>query len=125
MADLSIEATPVTHGIPAVAYRFTSEGKSVVLSGDTAPCDNSVAISREADLLVIECSFPEQTGPKPGHLIPSQVGAIASEAKAKRVVLVHLFPTCKGKEESMIADVRRFYGGPVEVGNDMQSILVA
>jgi len=124
LPGLEIESTPVHHGIPTIAYRFTAAGKSVVLSGDTAPCDNIVKIANEADLLIIECSFPEQAGPKPGHCIPSQVGKIAAAAKAKRVVLVHLFPPCKGKEDGMVEEIKRFYVGPVEVGRDLDRISV-
>jgi len=117
---LVVEAQEVEHGIPTLAYKITANGKSVVFSGDTAPCDGLKKLAQDADLLVIECSFPEATGPKPGHLIPSQVGKLAQESNVKKVVLVHLFPTCKGKESGMVADVKKLFDGPVEVGTDLQ-----
>jgi ribonuclease BN (tRNA processing enzyme) len=47
---------------------------------------------------------------------------MAADANVKKVLLVHLFPNCKGKEEIMIADVKKGFNGPVEIGCDMQRI---
>jgi len=121
---LVVEAIPVDHGFPTIAYKFSAEGQSVVFSSDTQPCDNLVKISQEVDLLIAECSFPEEMGVKKFHLIPSQVGQIAKEAGVKKVLLVHLFPPCKGKEEEIIAEVKKVYSGSVEIGFDLQKVLV-
>lgn len=120
--DLEMHVAHVEHGFPAVGFRFSVDGKTLVHSGDTQPCAAIVNLARDADVLVMECSFREINGPKPGHCIPSQVGKIATEAGAKRVVLIHLFPPCKGYEEEMIRDVQKQYSGPVEVGTDLQVI---
>ncbi|MFA5076063.1 MAG: MBL fold metallo-hydrolase [Patescibacteria group bacterium] len=117
---LVVEAEPVEHGFPTLAYKFTANGKSVVFSGDTQPCAGLTKIAQGADLLIIECSFPEDMGIKPNHLIPSQVGRIAQAAKAKKVLLVHLFPFCHGKEEAILAEIKKHYSGPVEIGQDLQ-----
>ncbi|MHB8967275.1 MAG: MBL fold metallo-hydrolase [Thermoleophilia bacterium] len=121
---LIAEAAPVEHGIPTLAYKFTANGKTIVLSGDTQPCESLINISKKADLLAIECSFPEHIGPKPGHLIPSQVGEIAEQASVKKVVLLHLFPNCRGHEDEMINDVKKRFKGPVQIGEDLQTISV-
>jgi len=53
---LKIEAFSVTHSPvePAVGYRFTYKGRTVVISGDTIKDQNIVDMSRGADLLVHE-----------------------------------------------------------------------
>lgn len=53
---LVIESFSVTHSPvePAVGYRFSFKGRTVVISGDTIKDQNIVAMSREADLLVHE-----------------------------------------------------------------------
>lgn len=116
---LSVFTTSVKHGIPSLAYKFVSNSKSVVFSGDTAPCENIIEISKNVDLLVIECSFPEEFGPKPGHLIPSQISEIAKKANVGKVVLVHLFPPCKGKEKDIIDKIKENYSKEVLIGNDL------
>ena len=53
---LVIESFSVTHSPvePAVGYRFSFKGRTVVISGDTIKDQNIVTMSREADLLVHE-----------------------------------------------------------------------
>ena len=119
---LSVSSLPVEHGFPTLGYRFEHNGKVIVLSGDTEPCENIITLSKNADILVIDCSFPEEFGHKKGHCIPSEVGKIASQAGVKLVCLVHLFPKCKGKEQEMIDEIAKFYSGPVLVGADLDTL---
>ena len=53
---LTIEAFSVTHAPvePAVGYRFTYKGRTVVITGDTIKDQNIVEMSRGVDLLVHE-----------------------------------------------------------------------
>lgn len=117
---LVIDTLPVEHGINTLAYRFSANGKKLVFSADTAPCDNLVKIAKDADALVIECSFPESAGFKNGHCIPSQVGAIAEQANAKSIILTHLFPVCKGHETEMVVEIKKHYSGEVTIASDLQ-----
>lgn len=121
---LIVTTLPVQHGINTLAFKFVADGKTLVFSGDTAPCDNIIEIAKDADVLVIECSFPESAGIKKGHCIPSQVGKIASSACVKKVILTHLFPVCKGKESEIIADVKKYYDGDVTIANDLDEFVV-
>jgi ribonuclease Z len=121
---LTISSLPVEHGINTLAFKFSAGGKNLVFSADTSPCENLSKISKNADVLVIECSFPESSGVKKGHCIPSQVGAIAEEANAKSIILTHLFPVCKGKEDEIIMDVKKYYNGEVTIAYDLQHFLI-
>jgi len=51
-----VTATLVRHApvFPAFAFRFDTDGGSVVLSGDTAPCPNLIRLAQGADVLVHE-----------------------------------------------------------------------
>ena len=51
-----VTATLVRHApvFPAFAFRFDTDGRSIVLSGDTAPCANLVTLAGGADVLVHE-----------------------------------------------------------------------
>ena len=48
-------------------------------------------ISKNADLLILECSHPDGMKAK-GHLTPSLCGKIAAKANAKKLVLTHFYP---------------------------------
>lgn len=121
---LVIDSLPMDHGIETLAYRFIANGKKLVFSADTAPCDNLTKIAENADVLVIECSFPESAGIKNGHCIPSQIGKIAEEANVKSVILTHLFPPCKGKEDEILLEVKKLYSGDVTVASDLQHFII-
>jgi ribonuclease BN (tRNA processing enzyme) len=86
-----VTAHAVDHTESSVAFRFEAGGKVVAYSGDSDPCDGLVAAARDADLAILECSFPD--GKKTGnHLTPSECARIAARARAKRILLSHLYP---------------------------------
>ena len=50
-----VQAGPVLHPpMDALAYRFSYSGRSLVVTGDTARCDELVAFCESADVLVID-----------------------------------------------------------------------
>ena len=49
-----VEHPPV---VPAFAFRFDTADRSIVFSGDTAPCDSLVELARGADVLVHEVLY--------------------------------------------------------------------
>ncbi|MFH1133007.1 MAG: MBL fold metallo-hydrolase [Nanoarchaeota archaeon] len=81
----------VIHRPESIAYKFVAGKKSLVISGDTDYDPGLARFARGADLLLLECSFPDGHKVK-GHLTPSECGSIAKAAKAKRLVLTHLYP---------------------------------
>jgi ribonuclease BN (tRNA processing enzyme) len=86
-----VTAHRVEHTDASVAFRFEAHGKVVAYSGDSDPCDGLVDAARDADLAVLECSFPD--GRKIGkHLTPRECAEVAARARAKRLLLSHLYP---------------------------------
>ena len=70
-------------------------GRRIVLSGDTAPCDSVRAAAWQADLLVHEASFVQADAERAqltGHTTAAEAAAIAREAQAGMLALVHLSP---------------------------------
>jgi ribonuclease BN (tRNA processing enzyme) len=66
--EVRVTAVLVRHApvFPAFAFRFDTDGGSVVLSGDTAPCPNLIRLAAGADILVHEVfddTGPDDTGP--------------------------------------------------------------
>lgn len=121
---LTIECIQVDHGCEALAYKFTADGKSIVLSGDTAPCENLFSIAKNADLLVLDCSFPNDFGVKRYHCNPTRAAEVANKVNAKKIILCHLSPPCKGNEKVMLDDFHRAYEGEVLIPNDLDKYSV-
>ncbi|MBI2545307.1 MAG: ribonuclease Z [Candidatus Aenigmarchaeota archaeon] len=67
------------------------EGLKVVYTGDTKPCDNTVTISKDADLLIHDGTFLELDESKGRyHADVSEAAKIAKKAKVKELILTHL-----------------------------------
>ena len=121
-SQFSVESLPMAHTSSSLGYRITlPDRKVLVFSGDSDYSASLVQLAQKADLLVLECSFPE--GKKvEGHLIPSLAGRIAREAGVNQLVLTHFYPECQG--EDLIGPCRREYGGPIQLAEDFLTILL-
>lgn len=134
-----VTAVLVQHApvFPAFAFRFDTDAGSVVFSGDTAPCRNLITLARSADILVHEVfDDTAPAGPEDGedetweaqrrrhHLVTShtplnEVGRVAAEAGARRLVLNHFVPGDDAlPDEHWVRGVRDF-DGQVLVGHDL------
>lgn len=68
-------------------------GRTIVITGDTAPCRATVEAARGAELLVHDASFSEEEAQRAadtGHSTVGQAAAVAREAEAKLLALVHI-----------------------------------
>jgi ribonuclease Z len=69
------------------------QGRTIVLTGDTAPCHATVSAAADADLLIHDASFSEeevQRAADTGHSTVGQAAAVAREAHVKMLALVHI-----------------------------------
>ncbi len=68
-------------------------GRTVVITGDTAPCNATAEAAFRAELLVHDASFSEeeaQRAAETGHSTVGQAAAVAREAEVKLLALVHI-----------------------------------
>jgi ribonuclease BN (tRNA processing enzyme) len=108
-------ATKVPHSAESVAYSVSRGGRRVVYSGDTGYDPMFGEWARGADVLLCECSLPNEVT-IPSHLTPEQCGALAAAALPKHLVLTHFYPPVE------LIDVRSLvaahYAGPVSLASD-------
>ena len=114
----SLSIKKVEHSQESVGFRFIENSKIFTFSGDSDYCKNLVELSRDADLAILECSFPESMGCQ-NHLTPVKAGKIASEAGVKKLVLTHLYPICDSF--NIIEECKKVFPGKVEVAEDFKS----
>ena len=106
---------PAEHRPESIAYRLDAESGAFVYTGDTEYSESVIELARGADTLLIECAFPDDA-PVPGHLTPSLVARIASEAGVNRVVLTHIYPATDLLD--LVSEVGHDFDGEVIVAKD-------
>ena len=117
-----LTAKPVLHTDNSIGIRYKGpHGKTLCYSGDTGYCNNIIKLARKADLLILECSFPD-TGEIDGHLTPSYAGRIAREAEAKSLLLTHLYPVCEGYD--ILSQCKKEFSGEVQIASDLMKIAI-
>jgi len=109
------------HSTRALGYRLEWKGKSVVYSGDTDVCTDIVQLGRDADLLILECSHPDERKVT-GHLTPTECGEIAAAAGCRHLVLTHFYPVFDGYD--IRRRVRRAFHGHLTLAKDFSSFRV-
>ncbi len=120
--NFTVTTSPTNHTPNSLAYRVENRsGKTVVYSGDTGFCDEIVDLAKGADLLVLECSFPDGDETE-GHLTPSLAGRIATLAGVARLVLIHFYPECLRND--ITSQCRQSYQGELVLGEDLLQIRV-
>jgi ribonuclease Z len=71
----------------------TREGRKIVISGDTSPCEALAVAAHEADVLVHEATFAEEESERArltGHSTARQAAELAREACARMLALTHI-----------------------------------
>ena len=123
----------------ALAYRFDTADRSIVISGDTRESSELVRLAAGADVLVHEVMLAERVREMVGslpnaerlarsvishHTTAEHVGRVAAQAGVKLLVLSHFVPAENPDvpEEEWVAAVRRHFSGPVVVGRDLMEI---
>jgi ribonuclease BN (tRNA processing enzyme) len=124
---------------PALAYRFDTADRSIVISGDTSPSDNLIQLARGADVLVHEAMYlpaidrlaarvPNATRLKQhilaSHTTAEDAGRVAQAAGVKLLVLSHLIPAddLTITNEMWVRAARAHFDGRVIVGKDLLEI---
>jgi ribonuclease Z len=100
----------------------TREGRKIVLSGDTAPCEALAIAAHQADLLVHEATFTHEDGERArqtGHSTARQAAELARDAEVRLLALTHLSIRYLGGD---LRDEARAIFPATEVPRDFDSI---
>ena len=128
--DWSVQSSLAEHVQPfldSLAYRLEINGKSIVFTGDTRPCESVEKLAYKADYLVSLCiALQSQISGTPeaeymmGHL---DAGSLAKNAKVKNLILVHeaLNISSENNFVQAIKDINKIFDGNVIQSYEMTS----
>ena len=88
-----VVAHPVVHPVHAFALEISCEGRRLLYSGDTGPCQALDEAASGVDMLLAEASFQTfDDNPPDLHLTGADCGRTATAAGVGRLVLTHIPP---------------------------------
>ncbi len=119
-ADFRIISSPVRHLVPTIGLWIESkqEGSTIAYSCDTEPCPEFLRLAMGADVVIHEAA-----GATIGHSNASQAGAIAKEAGAEKLVLIH-YDVHNLDEDALLAAARGTFEGEVVLATDFMELEV-
>ena len=97
-ANVTVTAFATKHAMQSYGYRFDTPDRSIVISGDTNPTEETIKACNGCDVLVHEAQMLELYAKMPErlhsfvtkyHTTTEQLAALATEAKPKLLVVYH------------------------------------
>lgn len=132
---VTVIAFEVDHGAaikPAYGYRIEYAGRAIVISGDTRFNHNVIKYGANADLLIHEVAITRpELALEPfiqrimaHHTTASEAGTVFAQTRPKLAAYTHMVFLASEKIPAatvgeLIAETRRTYDGPLEVGEDL------
>ena len=115
---VTVTALGIPHGnLPTLAYRVQARDVSIVFSSDqTGTNSRFVEFAKGANVLVMHLAIAAGAV-SPLHASPGVVGRVAQDAGVGRLIVSHI-----GQFDlnAAIAELKKFYTGPLTVGADLQ-----
>ena len=84
-----LSTAALAHIVPTIGFRIEAESKILTYALDSGFTPNIIKLAKNADMLITECSYPPGEAPDNNHLGPEQAAALAQEAGAKILALIH------------------------------------
>jgi len=91
VGGLALRVCETPHTDESLALRFEAPGSVLAYTGDTGPSEALGPFFQGADLLLAECSLPDELAVDI-HLSPTSLARLATDAGVRRVAVTHVYP---------------------------------
>lgn len=116
IGGLWVSALGTPHTDESLAFRFEAEGAALGYTGDTGPSDQLAHFFHGVDLLLAECSLPDELAVDI-HLTPANLAQLAAAAHVKRLAVTHVYPQLRVLDVPLLI-ARAGYAGEVIIARD-------
>ena len=132
--DVRVLAAPTDHRpvTPTVGYRVEHDGRSIVIAGDTVPCDGLDRLCAGADVYVQTVIRPDLVAKVPSarlqdivdyHSSVEDAARTAKRAGVVKLVLTHMVPAvAPGTEQDWVDVATAHFDGEVVLADDLLTI---
>jgi len=114
----ALTTKPMDHAPSSLGLRFEANNKTVVFSGDTAYNENLVELAKDADLLILECSFAGKG--RSDHLNIDTIAKTAFKANAKALLLTHFYPDAE--KADLKSYLSKKFVGKIYLAKDLMQV---
>lgn len=113
--ETALETCKTPHTEESLAFAVRCGDDRLVYTADTGPSSALAGWAAGCDLLLAECSLPDEYA-MDIHLTPASVATLARDARARRLVLTHFYPQFGDADPAAL--VRRTFDGDVTAARD-------
>lgn len=103
------------------------KGKKIAILGDTIPCQASIDLAKDVDLLVHEATQEqalEEKALERGHSTTVHAATIAKQAHARRLIITHISPRYTLNDKTKLVNEARNIFAPTEIATDFATFEV-
>jgi len=124
-SNVTVTAFPTRHAMESYGYRFDTSDRSIVISGDTNPTQETIDACRGCDVLIHEAQTPAWLATRPEtfrrfaakyHTTTPELAQLALKAKPGLLILYHYNGL---SAEELMNDMLARYPGHFVVGRDL------
>ena len=124
-ANVTVTAFATKHAMESYGYRFDTPDRSIVISGDTNPTQETIDACRGCDVLIHEVHTPAFLATRPEtfqqfatkyHTTTPQLAELARQAKPILLILYHYSGLSR---EELFDDMLARYSGHFVIGRDL------
>lgn len=121
--DITVTPHAVDHDGPTFAFAFEAHGARLAYTADTRDGEAVRAAVAGCDVLLAECTLPDEYEGVAPHLTAGEAAAIAEGSGAGMLILTHLWPSAD--HARMLRKASAEFAGEVHLAEELMTVEIA
>ena len=121
--DITVVPHAVDHDGPTFAFAVEAGGARLAYTADTRDGDAVRRAVAGCDVLLAECTLPDEYAGMAPHLTAAEAGSIAASSGAGMLLLTHLWPTAD--HERMLRQAAAVFDGGSHLAEEHMTVEIA